>query len=209
MFDFDGTLVDSNSIKHQAFYDVTSHIPGADTLLDQILPQNNFGDRYTILSHLAEQLVDIASHTRVANELAFAYTEACERLITKSREIPGAENALLHFAQQNLTLAISSATPAVNLLPIVVSRGLQGYFDEILGAPQSKAEHVNYVMKKYQLKSAETVYIGDSQADLEASQQTGCHFIGIGKTAERFESFPPVLIPDLVSLPEQIYRLNG
>ena len=37
VFDFDGTLVESNEIKRQTFFEVTDYLPGAKPLMDEVL----------------------------------------------------------------------------------------------------------------------------------------------------------------------------
>ena len=52
-FDFDGTLVNSNSIKENTFYSVTSLIPESTKILSQILGNTKFKNRNEIFLELS------------------------------------------------------------------------------------------------------------------------------------------------------------
>lgn len=74
-FDFDGTIVDSNSIKRSAFYEVVADIPGAALALDRILISPESGDRHDVF-HALDALL---RPTNIDPEtLARAYGAKCE-----------------------------------------------------------------------------------------------------------------------------------
>ena len=66
VFDFDGTLIDSNEIKLSAFYEVTAHISGAVAELDRIFQDPDRGDRYDIFAALQARLESDAANLTYA-----------------------------------------------------------------------------------------------------------------------------------------------
>ena len=52
IFDFDGTLVQSNEIKKETFYEVTQNFSELSSILDKILSNPDSGDRYKIFDTL-------------------------------------------------------------------------------------------------------------------------------------------------------------
>jgi beta-phosphoglucomutase-like phosphatase (HAD superfamily) len=66
VFDFDGTLVQSNAIKRNAFYDIAKQYIGSSALLDDLLKAKPPLDRYGICRALAERF-DGADATALAD----------------------------------------------------------------------------------------------------------------------------------------------
>lgn len=59
--------------------------------------------------------------------------------------------------------------------------GVGQYFDEILGGPTPKVEHLKHVLKKHKLKPQEVLYIGDAHSDVIASKKVRVKTILLGK----------------------------
>ncbi|MBI2666023.1 HAD family hydrolase [Candidatus Woesearchaeota archaeon] len=59
--------------------------------------------------------------------------------------------------------------------------GIAQYFDEILGGPKGKVEHLLHIVKKHHLKPSEVMYVGDSHSDVAASKKAGIKVILVGK----------------------------
>lgn len=206
VFDFDGTLVQSNEIKQQAFYKVAGDLVGSRGILDEVLWNQSFGDRYAVFDHLVEKLNLKKDKNHNPDRLAARYSKICEEMILAAPYVKGALESLEVFHQLGLVLAISSATPQIHLKPIVVGTGFKPYMSEIFGGPKTKEQHIEFLKTKYGLMSNEIVYIGDSQVDYDAANKSGCHFIGIGESSHRFSFEPSILLPDLTLLPSVIGR---
>ena len=204
IFDFDGTIVDSNQIKHDAFYEVTAAFPGASEILDDILDRPDFGDRYAVFRFIEEHLPAIREGGIDGVTLAGRYTRLCAESILAAQYIPGAIESLSALSDMNLVLAISSATPERDLYEIVHSRGIASYFAKIMGGPRSKYEHVLDMMKTYELLATEVIYVGDSEVDRLTALETGSGFIGIGKNGDRFDEVPAHLMDNLADIAEKI-----
>lgn len=197
IFDFDGTLVDSNTIKYDCFFEVARALPGSGDLLNEILANPDAGDRYAVFEQLFLRH-PFAKGTDVnAAELATRYTELCEARVACAPEIAGARGVLNTLRKAGLHLAISSATPQKTLQQIVAARGLSEFFDDVLGTPEEKTSHINQVMQHTGTEPKELVYVGDSEIDQQTALAKGCHFIGIGANTERFVSRPHHLVSEL------------
>ena len=208
VFDFDGTLVLSNDIKHQSFFEVTNHLTGAKKILEMALSDPSFGDRYTIFQYLSEQLSYKASNLEVkASVLAEDYTILCEQKIIQAPEVMGATQVLSELSNRKIKMMISSATPEKTLQKIVYLRGMDTMFDKIYGAPDSKEQHLNDIFESSGYVPTEVVYVGDSEVDRKAALNVGCYFIGIGKDCSRFNVKPTILIDSLKNLPFFIGKL--
>lgn len=199
VFDFDGTLVDSNGIKHRSFFEVARHIAGARPVIAEALADPGFGDRYAVFRYLAERLAG-QGQTVDSESLVEHYTRLCEEKIIGAAEIPGATSTLTDLAGAGIRMAISSATPQNTLRKIVAGRGWRSYFTAVMGTPDTKEQHLEKVFGKWNLSPAETLYVGDSEADRSAARNMGCKFVGIGD-GTRFREQPEIRLSSLVGLP--------
>jgi phosphoglycolate phosphatase len=205
VFDFDGTLVDSNEIKTQAFFDVTSGIPNANKILTSILKIQDFGDRYKIFDYLCRELKSNNDNLRFNSKLLVEkYTNLCERKILEAPYIFGTQETLDQLYKLNFKLFISSATPQKELIKIVKQKKIHNYFEKIYGSPQSKFQHIINIIMDRNCDPSEILYLGDSEVDRTTSLMSNCHFIGVGSDSSRFDVRPKILIDSLIGLPQII-----
>lgn len=208
IFDFDGTLVDSNNIKFNTFFQVTKNIPNSKKLLEQIL-QENPGDRFAIFKSLSNRLYSEYQISVNDKNLSDEYTSICEKKVSTAQSIKGSEDSLEKLKLKGVKLFVSSATPEETLVNIINKRGMSHFFDGIFGAPKIKEMHIHHVMKLYDSNSSEIIYIGDSEADRVAANMSNCHFIGVGHDSSRFLIKPPILLKSLQDLPKSISLLES
>jgi phosphoglycolate phosphatase len=208
VFDFDGTLVDSNSIKRQAFLTIASRY-GKELLMKEIL-ETKPSDRYKIfnmfVSAISNHRFDVSRH---AIQLANEYTQYCESAIASCREMVGATSMLDDLRREGFTLGLNSATPRDTLMAIVARRGWGNYFSQILGSPASKVENLSHIVNEFRLKHEEVVMVGDRFADQNGATKFGCHFIGLICADSDFPLPPPHSINNLAQLFSKIKYLQA
>jgi len=209
VFDFDGTLVDSNSIKRQAFLSIAAR-EGKESLMEDVL-ESEPGDRYAIFNKFAASLLgaDQKDSWRCATQMALEYTRYCEEAIAACPEMCGASFMLEKLKREGLTLALNSATPTDALTAIVARRGWENYFSHVLGSPGSKAKNLAYVVDDLGLDHAEVVMVGDRRADQNGANEVGCPFIGVICGDSDFDVPPPHAVNALAQLSSEIRRLRA
>ena len=200
VFDFDGTLVVSNEIKYEVFFEVTNHLPGSRALLTKILADPDVGDRFDVFRHLVSLIEAESGVLNSAQSLVNEYTSATEELIAAAPEVPGTTTTLETLATRGFRLAISSATPANALKKLVSRRKIGHFFSHVLGTPGSKEEHLTKIFALESFKPNETLLVGDSDVDRRAAKHVGCQFVGLGNDCDRFLTKPECLIKDLSDL---------
>ena len=208
IFDFDGTLVDSNDIKFNAFFKVTRHIPNSKKILEKVL-QKQIGDRYAIFSYFAHEMHSEYGISVNAEKLCDEFTLFCEEEVSKSPYKDGFEESLKKLKLMNIKLFVSSATPQETLNNILIRRGVSQLFDGIFGTPDSKELHIEKVKQLLSFSSSEILYIGDSEPDRLAAFNSNCHFIGIGLDSSRFSINPTILLETLHDLPKSVSTLES
>jgi phosphoglycolate phosphatase len=208
VFDFDGTLVDSNTIKRQAFLRIAAR-DSEEALMKDVLASES-GDRYAIFSKFAASRIGTgqADSRHRAVKLALEYTNYCEEAIAVCPEMSGASAMLDDLKREGLLLALNSATPTNALTAIVSRRGWHDYFSLVLGSPSSKAENLVHIADDLGFEHEELVMVGDRRADQKGAIEFGCHFIGVICADSDFDAQPPYAVNALAQLSSEIRRLR-
>ena len=197
-FDFDGTLVDSNHIKRQAFFDVVAHLPGAPELMGGVLAQAP-GDRFQIFERFAA-----VWHRHTGSEAAAIdaaaltadYTKRCEDAIAAEAEFPGATRALEAIAEKGLATALVSATPTTPLEALVRRKRWRDLFGHVIGGATDKAAALSELARRTRLPAAAILMVGDKQVDQDGARRCGCRFVGMRRGDNDFVVAPPMLVDD-------------
>lgn len=204
VFDFDGTLVRSNVIKHEAYLEVAATIPNGVPLMLHVLEQAEGRDRYWVFGAFAQALPETAD----ASELANLYTRRCEERIAAAPEVAGATDSLEQLRQDGMLLFINSATPVTPLAALVRLRGLHTMLDGIYGAPARKHENLATILAGSGLSPGETVVVGDGESDRASAERVGCRFVAVQNEHNDFTRQPACRIADLTSLHAVITGLS-
>ena len=181
MFDFDGTLVQSNQIKIDTYFTITRELAGAEEFLKNLLNSYPGLDRYGVTRRIAENFFPRQDQAQVSEELARHYTKVCDRLIATAPEVRGATAILQRLHQSKVALFVSSATPQTLISDLVQSRDWGGYFQRCYGSPNTKISHLQEIPRLMSCKKDQMLMIGDSSVDYSAARSFGCRFMGVGK----------------------------
>ena len=216
VFDFDGTLVVSNHIKLQVFYEITHSYDPSGSTVTRILKQYPNKDRDGIFLEIAHELLvknQIPKHQSqevLATQWAEDYTFSCEQAIATCEEVPGTTETLRWISQQNIPIFINSRTPTPTLNRLVTLRSFDRYASKIYGAPATKTENLWHIQNLSQAHFQEILFVGDSEDDRKAALEVGCHFVGVvlGEQS-RFSPPPPKpCITDLYQLQQIVKALH-
>lgn len=215
VFDFDGTLVDSNAIKRRAFYEVVAAWDPDESVVTDTFGAMPRADRYELTREIARRLsargalppgLDPAA---AGSELAERYTRRCEKSISRAGEIPGATGALERLQVEGIPLYVNSGTPEDPLRRIVRLRGMERFFGGVYGSPAGKVENLEKVRVEVGCEVGEMVLVGDGDEDHEAAEAYGCAFVGVALDGRgRFARAPEHRIRDLMELEEAFSALD-
>jgi phosphoglycolate phosphatase len=214
VFDFDGTLVVSNQVKVQSFYEVVrDYDPNGRTVTD-VLERCSNRDRYAITRELAREftakgLTPPQLGTEILSlQWAETYTTVCEAAIVNCPEVSGATEILSWLTSEDIPLYLNSGTPTEALNRLVTLRNLSHYFSGIYGSPARKVENLRHIQKLTHTNPDEICLVGDSEDDREAAAEFGCHFVGvILEDISRFRLAPILQVTNLLKLKAIIEKL--
>lgn len=204
VFDFDGTLVESNQIKKQTFYDLASEFENGTRLMERILRGSADRDRYWIFGEFASALSVRAD----AKELADSYTRICQERIARAPEIAGAKATLERLRTEGKFLFVNSATPVEPLAALVRLRQMDALFEGVYGSPAKKSENLEAIRSKHGVALDQILVVGDGESDRASAEALGCHFVAVDSAENNFAQVPPCRIPDLTGLADIVTTMG-
>ena len=172
--DFDGVLVESNSIKHEAFFEICSRLPDRDRIIEYHQKHNHL-TRFQKFDHICREILSLKNWREESTRLANDFGKLTFERITKCKTVEGA----LDFLQSaKWPIDLISATPEKELKEIVQARGWDTFFASVHGGPIDKAQIMSRILKDNRLRASEVIFIGDSAEDFASSQRAQIPFVG-------------------------------
>ncbi len=182
VFDFDGTLVDSNEIKLKAFDLCFADRPEKLKEILSYCYKNHHTPRTQKFRTVYEEILKEPYTKEIEDRLLDRYAEATTTAVIKAPEIPGAEQ-FLEQVHPFVSTALVSSTPHLILLTILKARGWLDFFDTIQGAPVEKASWIQDYLVLQGLTPEQVVFLGDMEEDAESARRVGCRFIAVANPA--------------------------
>lgn len=186
VFDFDGTLVNSEPIKRRAFEACFAEFANHRGAILAYCWGNNQLTRSEKFRDVYEQILGLSYRDDVAARLERRFAKLTTRQIIEAPEIPGASR-FLGFTARSHTRALLSNTPQPILADILLHRGWRDHFTAIQGAPVDKKTWLQTFRAERGLHGTEVAFFGDTPEDAGAAQAAGCTFIGVASGSLRAE----------------------
>lgn len=180
LFDLDGTLTDpkegiTRSIQH-ALKKLDQPVPDADNLLWCIGPP---------LLQSFESLID-PNEPHLAHKALILYRERFNRVGKFENNVyPDIIELLEQLKLEGYTLFVATSKPAVFARQIVAHFNLSPFFDKVFGSRLSgelgeKNELIQHILDQKQLRTDQTVMVGDRKYDIIGAK--ACQVATIGVT---------------------------
>ena len=212
VFDFDGTLVDSNEIKRRAYDAAFEVVPSVTARIADALRKHPDRDRRFIIESVVAQVRRRDNLTgeqarRLTRRALQTYSRACRQGVRAAPDFPGAAATLRRLAR-TYRLAVNSGTQQRQLRQLIRDRSWGAVIELIVGSPSTKERNLARVAARFKVTPAQMVLVGDSVLDARAAERFGCAFIF---AAHRQSSAPAswLRVRTLSELPRAISRLNG
>lgn len=179
LWDFDGVIMDSNSIRSHGFEYVLDGYPINE--VRQLLKfhhENGGLSRYVKFRYFFEEIRNEHLSEGQLADLCSEFSKIMlEKLIDKNLLI----KETVDFIQNNYSrykMHVVSGSDEQELKIICQQLHLDRYFKSIHGSPVPKKELVRDLMKKYPKERLNTVLVGDSINDYEAAKENNLRFYG-------------------------------
>ena len=205
VFDFDGTLVDSNSIKRRGFFDVVADEPNSVARMQAVLTTVQ-GDRHTIFESYVASRSASCYKGPDADALVLRYSDYVDARVSEAPEMPGASEILRGLKFAGLRVFISSATPQANLERIVERRNWCDWCDGLYGYPSRKSDTLKIISAQLGIDACSIAVVGDGADDLDSARSMSCSFFPVG---EARGVRPDTRIFTLKEVTESLLRTHG
>ena len=186
VFDFDGVLVDSVSIKTKVFKNVLSGYSPEQVQDFMNYHRVNGGvSRWQKFEYFLKKIVKCKSD-EVKGEietLAANFATQLAQVMNQIEVTPGAKELLEYLKHQNKKCFIVSGASETEVCELIERNGLEGYFSNVLGSPKTKSENLT-ALKETKLLDGRGILIGDSYTDFKSAQEFNLPFIYMSMFSE-------------------------
>ena len=184
VFDFDGTLIDSNQLKYDAFFRLFPSDDFQKEIVTEVLSKIYEESRYVIIREIIKRLNsemtnEVELDDRV-QELANEYNVIVVNGAKHCEEKPDAKE-VLELLSQRYNLYLNSTTPEASLKNIVKHRKWENYFCDIFGYPNDKKIALLNIIKKESINPDELLVVGDGKSDRDSADKAGSRFFHVFK----------------------------
>jgi phosphoglycolate phosphatase len=180
VFDFDGTLIDSNQLKYDAYFRLFQPDDRHGRVIQAVLSEGFEQSRYVILEEILRRLGvrEALTLKKKIKALAWSYNEIVVAGAKTCAEREGAEAVLKKFAPE-YKLYVSSTTPDGPLNEIIRFRKWEAYFRGVFGYPNEKSETLRRIMSLEKLKNSQVLVVGDGESDKKSAMKNMCPFVQV------------------------------
>jgi len=204
LFDVDGVLIDSLSVKAEAFARAFDEFPAEHDRIIAFHHAHGGVNRIAKIEQIFHMTVGREPNPEELQERLDSFAQGVQASVIAAPEIAGAGAALRKWAAQ-CNLHAVSATPEAELIVILHKRGLASWLTGIHGFPPDKATMVASVLAKYGYQPHRCVMVGDSQEDLQAAQASGIPFIRVVSDSALPWSGTAAEIADLTTFDDAVH----
>ena len=199
IFDFDGVLIDSNTVKADAFAAMFSQYGKAvEAAVSQYHRCNGGMPRHEKLAHYCREYIKIEPDESTLATMAADFSKRVVDQVVAAPFIKGAMESLETLRSLSIPAFVISGTPHEEINLIVRRKNLMSYFQEVHGSPASKTEIARDIINRFSLHPQDCLFIGDALADYMAATNTGMAFLGITS----YDS--PVVFPEGVAVAKEV-----
>jgi len=207
-FDVDGVLIESLSVKGEAFALAFADFPDdRGSIIDYHLANGGVNR----VEKIRQIFVQISGRQPTEAELAErvrSFSEAVVEQVIAAPEIAGAREAV-EFWGGRVPLHAVSATPTDELLVIFNRRGISQHFTSINGWPPKKTELLPALVRELGYAPEGCIMVGDSAEDEAAALAAGILFIRVSPNEQDRSPAGVPVIRDLHGLTDAISTLRG
>lgn len=176
IFDFDGVILESASIKTEAFLELFAKYPKHQPAILRYHLDNVGVSRYLKFEWIYRELLGKPLTEAERERLGAAFSDIVLDKILRCPFVPGALETLQALQGRRLKF-VASGTPQEELEMIVRQRGISNYFAGVWGTPLKKTEIIHNILKRFGRECDEALVVGDGFSDYQAAAEVGVPFI--------------------------------
>jgi len=207
IFDFDGVIVESVSIKTHAFAEIY-HEHGKN-IVDKVMAHHLVNGGMSRFEKFRFYHKEYLGRNLVANELTELTDQFSNLVVDKVIAAPYVRGAYEFLSEYHNTydFYISTGTPRSEIVRILESKKLTGFFRGVFGSPEKKSKHVRRILSNGKYLNNEVIFVGDSFSDRDAARNNNILFIArLTEGNSQLES-EKMTIPNFENFSKQIRKI--
>ena len=177
IWDFDGTIKESLSVKSNAFKKL--FVLHGKNITSRIVKHhnNNMGlSRYKKIPLYLSWIFNKDINNKLINEYYKKFSKLVTLSVINSKWVPGAKK-LIQSNPYNQKFMLVTATPQKEIVKILQNLNIIDCFSQVFGSPLSKTEAIKLILKKNNLSKLDVLMIGDTEQDYQASKVNKISFL--------------------------------
>ena len=189
IFDYDGVICNSVSVKTDAFIELYKSLkPNQLEVLKKYHLDNGGISRYEKIKYFEKLFFNKEIDVRELNSKAHQFSKLVKKKVIDSDFLPGVISFVKNCNKRGIYTFICTGTPHYEILEILESQGIKNLFNDVFGSPESKISIIKRILKKYNFTNLECLFVGDAMTDHKAAKETNVNFIGIKNSETTFPS---------------------
>tara|TARA_B100001939_G_C16939069_1_gene617481 strand:- start:1504 stop:2151 length:648 start_codon:yes stop_codon:yes gene_type:complete len=175
-FDFDGVIAESVTAKTDAFKEI--YFPYGNDIANKVVEYHKLHggvSRYEKFKYFHKEFLNEEINHDKVDELAIQFSNIVLDKVINSDEVLGA-NYFIEKYHKKLQFWIITGTPTKEIEIIAEKRKLTRFFIGLHGSPENKRYWTENLIRKYDLKRDEVIFLGDATTDLDAADYSKIHF---------------------------------
>jgi phosphoglycolate phosphatase-like HAD superfamily hydrolase len=179
LWDFDGVIIDSNSVRVYGFEKVLSdYPPDLVARLIEYHNQNGGLSRYVKFKYFYEEILHEEVTDEKINELANSFSVIMKSHLVNTNLLIEDSLNFIRLNFKHYHMHIVSGSDQTELRHLCTELKLTPYFKSIYGSPTNKSILVKNVIEENNYSKNDCILIGDSINDYEAASNNNIEFIG-------------------------------
>lgn len=181
LFDFDGVIVDSMSVRDEGFLAIAKNATSSKEIIKEFLEYHRYNggmSRFEKIRYLYEVMLGRSITSQKIEKIAKEFSALMKSKLTNKNILIVETVDFIKSIYQDIALHIVSGSEEKELNFLCEKLELSQYFITIEGSPTHKNILVENILKKYNYDKKETILIGDSITDYNAAIINGIDFYG-------------------------------
>lgn len=201
IFDFDGTLADTNTGIVQTYQATFRHMG---------LPEHSAAEISATIGLPLRDIIAQLQPSLDSGQLDYAckyYRDVFNSIALPSISLfPGVLQTLKSLKDKGAKLAVASSRGGESLRFLISHLGLDGLFDmicceESVSHPKPAPDMVLLILRELGMSAEDTLMVGDTTFDLQMGASANCHTLGVccgNHSAEQLQSVSPDAIRESI-----------
>jgi len=184
IFDCDGVILNSNSIKNVAFRLALEN--ENNDLVENFInyhKENGGVSRYEKFYHFFKNMKKSNNHKKEISAALERFSTILKKDLINAAYVPGIINFLNEIKKNKKSIYIVSGGDEKELKYVFNSRGIANFFQNIYGSPTKKNQNTLFVLDNH-VKESKGIFFGDSKLDFECAVNNNLDFVFIKKFSE-------------------------